>query len=68
MTELIKDIYEDYIKNPNCVILYTNAATADWNISEALAIARDHDPNQLRTINVVTKIDRREGKGFVKKF
>ena len=67
MTNLIKEIYEEYVKNPNCIILYTTACTSDYNISEALAIARDVDPEQERTITVVTKIDRREGTDFIKK-
>jgi hypothetical protein len=44
MTALIKDIYREYIKNPNCIILYINSCKSDWNISEALAKAREVDP------------------------
>jgi GTPase Era involved in 16S rRNA processing len=65
MTNVIKQIYGEYIKNPNCIILYTTSVTNDWDISEALAIARDHDPDQQRTLTVLTKIDRREGTNFL---
>jgi hypothetical protein len=65
MTNVIKQIYAEYIKNPNCIILYTTSVTNDWDISEALAIARDHDPDSQRTLTVLTKIDRRESNNFL---
>ena len=48
---------DEYIKNPQMVILAVVSATSDFGNSEALELAKEVDPSQTRTIGVVTKID-----------
>ncbi|KII60996.1 Dynamin-1 [Thelohanellus kitauei] len=47
----------DAISNPNCLILAIIPAVCDLANSEALKLSREVDPNRIRTIGVVTKID-----------
>lgn len=60
MTAKIKDMWTRYISNQNAVILYTMPCTNDLDTGEALALARDVDPQASRTLTIVTKIDMRE--------
>lgn len=60
MTNMIKGMYKEHIKNPESIILYTTTCTADLNTGEAYSLAKDADPNGERTLIVGTKIDRRE--------
>eukprot|EP00892_Ulva_mutabilis_P006287 jgi/Ulvmu1/402/UM001_0409.1 len=46
-----------YIRNPSCIILAVSAANTDLANSDAIAMARLVDPEGLRTIGVLTKID-----------
>jgi dynamin 1-like protein len=51
---------KSYISNPNTLILCVLPANVDLANSEALKLARTLDPNGLRTIGVVTKLDMME--------
>eukprot|EP00656_Telonema_subtile_P016343 TRINITY_DN18622_c0_g1_i2.p1 TRINITY_DN18622_c0_g1~~TRINITY_DN18622_c0_g1_i2.p1 ORF type:complete len:567 (-),score=189.66 TRINITY_DN18622_c0_g1_i2:146-1846(-) len=46
-----------YVKDPRSVILAVMPANADMSTSDALQIARQVDPEGIRTIGVLTKID-----------
>lgn len=46
-----------YIKNPNSIILSVSAANADLATSEAIKYAKLVDPQGLRTLSVLTKLD-----------
>eukprot|EP00656_Telonema_subtile_P053169 TRINITY_DN761_c0_g1_i1.p1 TRINITY_DN761_c0_g1~~TRINITY_DN761_c0_g1_i1.p1 ORF type:complete len:782 (+),score=241.73 TRINITY_DN761_c0_g1_i1:134-2479(+) len=57
---IMKDInamVEQYISNENCIILAISPANQDLANSDALAMARKHDPSGVRTIGVLTKLD-----------
>ncbi|KAL8270948.1 hypothetical protein Esti_005103 [Eimeria stiedai] len=56
----IRKIVLQYISQPSCVILAITAANTDIANSDSLKIARDADPEGIRTIGVVTKIDTME--------
>ncbi|GIY51743.1 dynamin [Caerostris darwini] len=47
----------NYIKQPECLILAVSPANQDLATSDALEIARQVDPQRLRTIGVLTKLD-----------
>lgn len=53
----IRTMVYNYIKNPNSIILAVSAANADLATSEALKIAREVDPDGIRTLGVLTKLD-----------
>jgi replication fork clamp-binding protein CrfC len=53
----IRDMLMRYITKPSCIILAVTAANTDIANSDALKMARDVDPEGLRTIGVLTKID-----------
>lgn len=53
----IKEMILNYIKRDNCLILAVTPANQDLATSDALKLAREVDPNGLRTIGVLTKID-----------
>merc|ERR1711865_301000 len=53
----INNMVEDFIANENCIILAVSPANQDLANSDALAMARKHDPNGTRTIGVLTKLD-----------
>lgn len=55
--EQIHDLILDYVKQPNSIILAVVTANTDPSTSESLQIARKMDPDGLRTIAVVTKLD-----------
>jgi dynamin 1-like protein len=45
-----------YISNENCIIMAVSKATDDLANSESLKLAREVDPEGLRTIGVLTLI------------
>ena len=53
----IRDMIQEYISNPKCIILAVHAANTDLATSEALKMAREIDPNGRRTLAVCTKLD-----------
>ncbi|KII61022.1 Dynamin-1 [Thelohanellus kitauei] len=53
----IRDMVKHAISNPNCLILAVIPAVTDIANSEALKLSQEFDPNHMRTIGVVTKID-----------
>lgn len=46
-----------YIKKETCLILAVTAANQDMATSDALKLAKEVDPEGLRTIGVITKMD-----------
>lgn len=54
---LIRDMVYKYISRPNAVILAVTAANTDLANSDGLKLAREVDPEGLRTIGVLTKVD-----------
>ncbi|KAG4070530.1 hypothetical protein HA402_001228 [Bradysia odoriphaga] len=53
----IKDMIYDYIRKDNCLMLAVTPATMALAVSSALSMAQDVDPEGLRTIGVITKLD-----------
>ena len=53
----IRNLIAKYIANPNSIILAVTAANTDFATSEALKLARDIDPDGVRTLAVLTKLD-----------
>uniref|UniRef100_A0A3Q3ER87 Interferon-induced GTP-binding protein Mx n=1 Tax=Kryptolebias marmoratus TaxID=37003 RepID=A0A3Q3ER87_KRYMA len=53
----IRDIIMQYICRENCLILAVTPANNDLANSDALKLAKDVDPQGLRTIGVITKLD-----------
>ena len=53
----IREMIEQYISNPKCIILAVHAANTDLATSEALKLAREIDPEGKRTLAVCTKLD-----------
>ncbi|CAN6686191.1 unnamed protein product [Malus baccata var. baccata] len=53
----IRTMIMSYIKIPTCLILAVTAANSDLANSDALQIAGNADPDGLRTIGVITKLD-----------
>lgn len=53
----IRDMILKYITKPNSIILAVTAANTDLANSDGLKLARDVDPEGLRTIGVLTKVD-----------
>lgn len=64
---LIEEINKTYIQNPNSIILAISPANVDVANSDALRLAKDFDPEGLRTIGVFTKMDLIEDPNTVKK-
>ncbi|KAJ3130946.1 vacuolar protein sorting-associated protein 1 [Physocladia obscura] len=54
---LIKDMIMKFITKPNCIILSVTAANVDLANSDGLKLAREVDPEGVRTVGVLTKID-----------
>ena len=46
-----------YVDNPNSLILALSKANDDLANSEALKLAREVDPDGLRTVGVITHLD-----------
>ncbi|ETV97833.1 hypothetical protein H310_09175 [Aphanomyces invadans] len=55
--EQIRDMCIEFIGNPNSIILAVTAANTDLANSDSLKMARAIDPEGLRTIGVLTKLD-----------
>ncbi|XP_075895369.1 dynamin 3a isoform X2 [Nelusetta ayraudi] len=53
----IRDMIMQYVCNENCLILAVMPATSDLTNSDALQLAKNVDPQGLRTIGVLTKLD-----------
>ncbi|KAH9261341.1 hypothetical protein BASA82_001020 [Batrachochytrium salamandrivorans] len=53
----IKDMILKYISKSNAIILAVTSANTDLANSDGLKLARDVDPEGVRTIGVLTKID-----------
>ncbi|GAA5807329.1 vacuolar protein sorting-associated protein 1 [Mucor flavus] len=53
----IRDMLLKYITKPNAIILAVTGANTDLANSDGLKLARDVDPEGLRTIGVLTKVD-----------
>lgn len=53
----IRNMVLEYIRHPTCVILAVSAANHDLVNSDAIELARSVDPEGLRTIGVLTKLD-----------
>ncbi|KAF7457527.1 Dynamin-related protein [Cryptosporidium felis] len=56
----IRKIVLSYIRRPSCLILAITAANTDIANSDSLNIAREVDPDGIRTIGVLSKLDRVE--------
>lgn len=54
---VIRKLVLDYASKPNSIILAITPANSDLANSDALKIAREADPQGLRTIGVLTKLD-----------
>jgi len=55
--EQVRNLVTKYIENKDAIILAVTAANQDLANSDALALARVHDPEGERTIGVLTKVD-----------
>jgi dynamin 1-like protein len=64
----IKDLWNEYVKQENTIILYVTAASNDLNTGEAYSVARRADPESKRTLTIATKIDTREKSAFAEQF
>ncbi|CAO3668955.1 unnamed protein product [Rhizopus stolonifer] len=53
----IRDMLSKFITKPNAIILAVTAANTDLANSDGLKLAREVDPEGLRTIGVLTKVD-----------
>lgn len=53
----IRDMLLTFIKRENCLILAVTSANQDLATSDALKLAKEVDPEGLRTIGVITKLD-----------
>lgn len=54
---LIREMILGFIRKENCLILAVTAANQDLATSDALKLAKEVDPEGLRTIGVITKLD-----------
>jgi dynamin 1-like protein len=52
-----KGLVEQYMKNKNMVILCVVPAVDDFSNSEAIKLAKHYDPDGIRTMGVITKVD-----------
>ncbi|XP_041958795.1 dynamin-2-like [Alosa sapidissima] len=57
IVDQIRDIVLQFIRRENCLILAVTPANTDLANSDALKIAKEVDPQGLRTIGVITKLD-----------
>lgn len=53
----IREMILNYIKRDNCLILAVTPANQDLATSDALKLAKEVDPDGMRTIGVLTKLD-----------
>lgn len=54
---LIRSMLLQFITKPNCLVLAVSPANSDLANSDALKIAKEVDPEGVRTIGVITKLD-----------
>eukprot|EP00918_Siedleckia_nematoides_P103322 GHVU01225524.1.p2 GENE.GHVU01225524.1~~GHVU01225524.1.p2 ORF type:complete len:224 (+),score=23.87 GHVU01225524.1:628-1299(+) len=57
IAEVIVGMIKKYISNEEMITLAVVPAIDDFGNAQALKLARDYDPDGLRTVGVVTKID-----------
>lgn len=55
--KLVRAMIYSYIEKPNTIILAVHPANTDLATSDALQMARRVDPQGLRTLGVITKLD-----------
>lgn len=55
--KLVRSMIYSYIEKPNSVILAVHPANTDLATSDALQMARKVDPDGVRTLGVITKLD-----------
>ena len=55
--EITKGMARRYVSDPRTIILCVTSANADLSTSDGLMMAKEVDPNGIRTIGVLTKID-----------
>uniref|UniRef100_A0AAR2L7Q6 Dynamin n=1 Tax=Pygocentrus nattereri TaxID=42514 RepID=A0AAR2L7Q6_PYGNA len=53
----IRDMIMQFVTKENCLLLAVSPANSDLANSDALKIAKEVDPQGLRTIGVITKLD-----------
>uniref|UniRef100_A0A672NSR8 dynamin GTPase n=1 Tax=Sinocyclocheilus grahami TaxID=75366 RepID=A0A672NSR8_SINGR len=53
----IRDMLMQFVTKENCLLLAVSLANSDLANSDALKIAKEVDPQGLRTIGVITKLD-----------
>ncbi|XP_053084851.1 dynamin-1 isoform X4 [Pangasianodon hypophthalmus] len=53
----IKDMLMQFVTKENCLLLAVSPANSDLANSDALKIAKEVDPQGVRTIGVITKLD-----------
>lgn len=53
----IRELILQYISKPNCIILAITPANTDLATSDALNLSREVDPEGVRTVGVLTKMD-----------
>eukprot|EP01135_Chromosphaera_perkinsii_P012211 Nk52_evm30s2612 gene=Nk52_evmTU30s2612 len=53
----IRNMLFQFITKPNCLILAVSPANSDLANSDALQLAKEVDPQGVRTIGVITKLD-----------
>lgn len=54
--EITSNLVKEYIKNPEMVILVVIPADSDFQNAAALKLAKEVDPEGIRTLGVVTKV------------
>ena len=54
---IIRRMVLKLIRQPNCIIMAVTAANTDLANSDAIQMAREVDPDGLRTVGVITKLD-----------
>eukprot|EP00931_Biecheleriopsis_adriatica_P055628 TRINITY_DN32934_c0_g1_i1.p1 TRINITY_DN32934_c0_g1~~TRINITY_DN32934_c0_g1_i1.p1 ORF type:complete len:358 (-),score=64.57 TRINITY_DN32934_c0_g1_i1:132-1205(-) len=63
ISQTIRQLVLRYVRERNCIILAVSAANSDLATSDALALAREVDPQGERTVGVLTKLDLAEEAG-----
>ena len=53
----IRELIKPYVDNPNSLVLALSKANDDLANSEALKLAREVDPDGIRTVGVITHLD-----------
>ncbi|KZV84495.1 P-loop containing nucleoside triphosphate hydrolase protein [Exidia glandulosa HHB12029] len=56
--DLVKRMVADHISRPSCIILLTVSCETDFENQGAYQLATEYDPDGIRTVGVLTKIDR----------